>query len=98
MFRLIAITSLKIDRSIPISMDIGNIVTIIFISRTYPPRTRLQIKIAFNFRLTSENTSFHELDCTSGQDARITVGANGVDLINKIDITKIVIKLSIKIT
>ena len=88
----------RIDKSTTINAT--GIVIKNIVCRSQTPGTRLQIKIVFNFRLVRniKNTFFHDLDCTSGQDARITVGANGVDLTNKIDITKIVIKLSIKIT
>ena len=44
------------------------------------------------------NVTIAFLDCADRHDAHGTAGENGVDLINKIDITKIVIKLSIKIT
>ena len=66
----------KADKSTTINAP--NIFRGVLVRGSQIPATMLYIKTAFYSRLirNTKNTSFHELDCTSGCDTVIIVGEN----------------------
>ena len=69
------------------------------VCRSQTPGTRMQIKIAFNFRLigNTKNILFHNLDCTSRRYAKGIIRKNLTNTTSEMDIAKIVIRITVTV-